>query len=122
MFRWTYVGVNTSIEGAGGQGCVDYIPTARRFLESVFVCIMFSYTAYWSYLKLKVEIPRQQSEPVKLRQAILVVHSFVFGIEFGFKLATSTLIWILNPCHIITVLQVGFGDVFNVGIFSVFMR
>ncbi|CAH8447643.1 unnamed protein product [Heterobilharzia americana] len=93
MFRWTY-------------GCVDYIPTARRFLESVFVCIMFSYTAYWSYLKLKVEIPRQQSEPVKLRQAILVVHSFVFGIEFGFKLATSTLIWILNPCHIITVLQI----------------
>ncbi|VDQ07257.1 unnamed protein product [Trichobilharzia regenti] len=108
MFYWTYVGVNTSIEGAGGPRCVEYISSQRKFLESVFICIVFSFTAYWSRTRLNVGIPRQCKEPLKLRQIILVIHSFAFGVEMGFKLATRTLIWILNPCHIITMLQILF--------------
>ncbi|VDO77297.1 unnamed protein product, partial [Schistosoma mattheei] len=103
---WTYTGVNTSIEGAGGQSCINYITTKRRFFESACVCITFLYTLYWSYLKFSVGNPRHSNEQTKLRQILLVLHTFVFGIEIGFKLATSTLIWILNPCHIITILQV----------------
>ncbi|CAH8830849.1 unnamed protein product [Trichobilharzia szidati] len=108
MFYWTYVGVNTSIEGAGGPRCVEYISSRRKFIESVFICIVFSYTAYWSRTRLNVGVPRQCKEPLKLRQIILVIHSFAFGVELGFKLATRTLIWILNPCHIITMLQILF--------------
>lgn len=106
MLSWTYTGVNTSIEGAGGQSCINYITTKRRFFESACVCITFLYTLYWSYLKFSVGNPRHSNEQTKLRQILLVLHTFVFGIEIGFKLATSTLIWILNPCHIITMLQV----------------
>ncbi|CAH8453001.1 unnamed protein product [Schistosoma mattheei] len=108
MLSWTYTGVNTSIEGAGGQSCINYITTKRRFFESACVCITFLYTLYWSYLKFSVGNPRHSNEQTKLRQILLVLHTFVFGIEIGFKLATSTLIWILNPCHIITILQILF--------------
>ncbi|CAI2724952.1 unnamed protein product [Schistosoma spindalis] len=108
MLSWTYTGVNTSIEGAGGQSCINYITTKRRCFESTCVCITFLYTLYWSYLKFSVGSPRHSDGQTKLRQILLVLHTFVFGIEIGFKLATSTLIWILNPCHIITMLQILF--------------
>lgn len=106
MLSWTYTGVNTSIEGAGGQSCINYITTKRRFFESTCVSVTFLYTLYWSYLRFSVGNPRYSNRQTKLRQILLVLHTFVFGIEIGFKLATSTLIWILNPCHAITMLQI----------------
>nr|CAX73116.1 budding uninhibited by benzimidazoles 3 homolog [Schistosoma japonicum] len=106
MLSWTYFGVNTSIEGTGGQSCVNYITTKRRLLESACVCIIFMYTLHRSYFKLNFDNPRHPIVQTKFRQILLLLHTFVFGIEIGFKLATSTLIWVLNPCHILTILQI----------------
>ncbi|KAK4472523.1 hypothetical protein MN116_003768 [Schistosoma mekongi] len=106
MLSWIYSGVNTSVEGAGGQSCVNYITTKRRLLESACICTTFLYALYWSYLKLSIDNPRHSVEQTKSRQILLLLHTFVFGIEIGFKLATSTLIWVLNPCHILTILQI----------------
>ncbi|CAH8451876.1 unnamed protein product [Schistosoma turkestanicum] len=105
MLRWTYIGVNTSIEGAGGQSCINYITAKRRCFESTCVCITFLYALYRSCPRFNVG-NLHSSQQTKLGQLLLVLHTFVFGIEIGFKLATSTFIWILNPCHVITILQI----------------
>lgn len=40
------------------------------------------------------------------KRALLVLVSMVFGMEIGFKFATKQLIYLLNPCHVTTAIQV----------------
>ena len=37
---------------------------------------------------------------------LLVVLTFIFGIELGFKLASKQTLYLLNPCHVLTAAQV----------------
>lgn len=40
------------------------------------------------------------------KQILLVVMTLILGLELGFKFASRSVIYILNPCHIITMIQV----------------
>ena len=41
-----------------------------------------------------------------MKRVILMSMCLIFGMEIGFKCATNQLIFILNPCHLITMTQV----------------
>lgn len=41
-----------------------------------------------------------------VKQILLIVMTFILGLEMGFKLASRSVIYILNPCHITTMIQV----------------
>lgn len=41
------------------------------------------------------------------KQVLLVLMTFVLGLELGFKFSSRTVIFLLNPCHITTIMQVG---------------
>ena len=34
-----------------------------------------------------------------------MVLAVTFGLEVGFKLSTGQVLWLLNPCHVLTVVQ-----------------
>lgn len=40
------------------------------------------------------------------RKLLLVIVSLVFGMEVAYKFSTRTVIFLLNPCHVITALQI----------------
>lgn len=107
MFDWAYNGVNTSVPGAGGAECADYLSFERRVYETLLVSSLFSYLALWSWSKLSLpESACAYQARQNLLRTLLFLHSFVFGIEIGFKLASRSLIWLLNPCHVLTMIQV----------------
>lgn len=58
------------------------------------------------YTKADLNIKRILSS--QRRTYLLVILTLVFGVEIGFKLQQKQLIFLLNPCHIFTMLQIYF--------------
>lgn len=41
-----------------------------------------------------------------MKQVLLIVMCIVFGIEIGYKISTRKLLYLLHPCHLMTIVQV----------------
>lgn len=106
--EWAYAGVNHSIAGNGGPECAQFVPGVRRIWETLLAVVWASTMVVWSYRRVQVPpAPRVVREDRGGKRCMLVLLCMVFGIEVGFKFSTRTVIYILNPCHVITMLQVG---------------
>lgn len=105
--EWAYAGVNHSIAGNGGPECAQFVPGLRRIWETVLAVLWASALVMWSYHRVQLPpAPRVVREDRGGKRCMLVLLCMVFGIEVGFKFSTRTVIYILNPCHIITMLQI----------------
>lgn len=110
LFSWAYSGVNFDLAGSGGIGCRDFISVKQWIIETVISCaaaslILCRAITHLTLPKNSILLP----DPVGKR-ILLVVHCLIFGIELGFKFATKQMIYILNPCHVATMMQVGLID------------
>lgn len=106
LFSWAYSGVNFDLAGSGGIECRDFISVKQRVIEIVISCaaaglILCRAIKHLTLPKNSIFLP----DPIGKR-ILLVVHCLTFGIELGFKFATNRMIFILNPCHIVTIMQV----------------
>ena len=103
-----YGGVDFSLPGNGGRECVGYLTGKQRIVETV-VYELFTIFVFWKMLGT-VSIPRdlpvyREGSGVGKR-LLLVSLCLFFGIEIGFKFATKQVIFLLNPCHVLTAMQV----------------
>lgn len=105
---WAYDGVNSSIPRNTGPECSEYLSIKRHWIEGVIVCFICCWTLKWAV---------QNSKPLKInystlhamtagRQLLLIIMTFTLGMELGFKLSQRSVIYILNPCHITSIIQV----------------
>ncbi|KAJ8281780.1 hypothetical protein COCON_G00042990 [Conger conger] len=111
---WMYGGVDPGIEGNGGPGCAGFLSAKQRIGESFFI-IMISVIEVVLALR-KISIPKdldemaKESEKTKKdslgKNLLLAALCLTFGVEVGFKFATKTVIYLLNPCHMVTMLQI----------------
>jgi len=108
MFEWAYEGVDHSLPGNGGQDCVDFIPTWQKLSESTLACIFAACCMKYAYKRVTLpEKPLPVTKPGDCgKRILLVAMCLTFGIELGFKFATRQFIWIFNPCHITSMIQV----------------
>ncbi|XP_059163055.1 transmembrane protein 164-like [Physella acuta] len=109
-FDWAYKGVDPSFPGNGGLECRDFLSISQRCWESVGASIVAVLALLYAYPRLRLPRPcpcgyRKNSEPLGKRLLLLLM-CLTFGIELGFKLATRQMIWIGNPCHLATMIQI----------------
>lgn len=105
-----YGGVDFTLPGNGGKECAEFLPLGQRVVETV-VYELFTILVFWKMLgKVSVpeDLPAYREGSGVGKRLLLVVHCLVFGIEIGFKFATKQVIFLLNPCHVITAIQVRF--------------
>lgn len=102
-----YSGIDFQLPGNGGQDCVSFLSDRRRIIESILAlavsCILISFGYCRLIFPTKTTIIRKDRGG---KRFLLVVLCLVFGIEIGFKFATRSLIFVLNPCHVTTMIQV----------------
>lgn len=105
---WLYKGVNNSIAGNGGLECVNFIPPIQKVVETCIVTVLTLGEAWYAFknAKLPKHIPPVTKPDSAAKRLMLVCMCVVFGMELGFKFATRQILWILNPCHLITMSQI----------------
>lgn len=124
MLEWTYAGINFSAKATepwaddGGIACAAHSSIRQRIFETILSSTIAACEIYYATHHAKNQLghqstsfPREyarerQGRPSVLRRLILVCYALLWGIEIGFKLASRQLIYILNPCHIVTLIQV----------------
>lgn len=105
--RWMYSGVDHSLEGNGGPDCVNYLSLVRRGLETSAVCTVASLSIRWGYRRAGLPNVKSAEQRARLgKQILLVIMCLTLGCEIGFKLATRTAIYLLNPCHVVSLMQI----------------
>ncbi|VDM78236.1 unnamed protein product [Strongylus vulgaris] len=96
-------GVDSTIPGNGGEECMTYLPTWQRFCETMIIVPLAIRTVLSIVPILDCSFssrPKNDS-----RYAVLTVYSIIFGAELAFKMISKTGIFLLNPCHITTAMQ-----------------
>ncbi|XP_077987796.1 transmembrane protein 164-like [Glandiceps talaboti] len=107
MFDWVYGGVDPKFVGNGGPECANFMSIYQRIIETIIVTTITALEAYYSWKHIKIpEVPRTEHIDRLGKRILLVVLCLTFGIEIGFKFATKTVIYLLNPCHLLTAIQI----------------
>ncbi|XP_059622229.1 transmembrane protein 164 [Phlebotomus argentipes] len=107
---WAYDGVNASVPRNCGPECANFLSTRRQWCESILVTSVSLWTLNWAIARVKTisrPVQRVTRDPAPwLKQLLLVGMTLTFGLELGFKFASRTVIYVLNPCHITTIIQI----------------
>ena len=107
MIDWAYSGVNSSLIGSGGPICASYMTLTRRLIETLFLLPVAVFLIKHGLRNISLpETPIHYSRDRGGKRLLLVLICLMWGIEIGFKFSSRTVIYLLNPCHVTTALQV----------------
>lgn len=121
---WVCGGVDPNLEGNGGPACVQFLPPVQRTLETLLIALiaLFEMAVTWPYLKVpSSSVHTSGGSERTMKRILLVLLCLTLGIEIGLKFASRTIIYLLNPCHMLSIIQVSIKVKVAVCIFVIFI-
>lgn len=114
LLDWVYGGVDPKFEGNGGPECAAFLNPQQRTIETLIIVLVSLVEVGVALKKIGTSTtlgvvgkdPPKAKEDSLGKNLLLVALCLTFGVEVGFKFATKTVIYLLNPCHVITMVQV----------------
>ena len=101
-----YGGIKPDIPGHGGEECASYLPKSTMLLETAITTAMMLVVAvlgWWTYT-MPSKFPVRDDHLGK--RFLLAALCLVFGLEVGYKVCSRQVLYLLNPCHVITMIEV----------------
>ncbi|XP_045772421.1 transmembrane protein 164 isoform X2 [Maniola jurtina] len=107
MFEWAYSGANKAVPRNVGPECAYFLSPQRQIIETLLVTTTCVYIIVKTYPKLHIskEVFYVKSDRGGKRLLVILL-ALLWGMEIGFKFASQTVIYLLNPCHITTLIQI----------------
>ena len=100
-----YGGIRADIPGHGGAKCVAYLSRSLMVADTTIASIMM--ITVLIYALKTYTLPRaikDDGNPLTKR-VLLVLIAVLFGIELGYKICSRQMLYIMNPCHVITAVE-----------------
>lgn len=101
-----YGGIRPDIPGHGGEECAAYLSKRTMIFETILSTAMMvtvGLFGLYTYTMPKVFPPEKCST---MKKVLLVLLCLVFGAEVSYKMASRQVLYLLNPCHIITIIEI----------------
>jgi hypothetical protein len=101
-----YGGIRPEIPGYGGKECASYLPPYQMIGETLLSTAMMIVVGIlgWKTLTMPKVFPKH--EDLASKRFLLVFMCLTFGIEIGYKLVNRSMLYLLNPCHVTTVIEI----------------
>ena len=107
MFEWAYSGVNASIPRNVGPECTNFLTPQRRIWETMLASVLIGLCLRWGYKRIVFPKAMDYGDTERTgKKILLVMMTLCLGIEIGFKFTSRTMVYLLNPCHVTTAVQV----------------
>ena len=115
LFEFMYIGVNHSMPGNGGIDCYNFLSLRQRIFDtatySVLLLIFIGPKVLRTIEHLRGLVVPSSVHPGSRaittgRKVLLISLCLTFGVELGYKISSQQLIYLLNPCHLLTAVQV----------------
>ncbi|PIK43070.1 putative transmembrane protein [Apostichopus japonicus] len=106
---WVCGGVDPNLEGNGGPACVQFLPPVQRLLETLLIAFiaLLEMAVTWPHLKVPSHTEHNSGGAERpMKKVLLVLLCLTLGVEIGLKFASRTIIYILNPCHMLSIVQI----------------
>lgn len=113
---WAYSGVNKTVPRNAGPECAEFLNPIWRRVETVIVLVMAVSCFRWGYSRITLPTAAYVRRDRSGRRALLVLMSLIWGMEIGYKFSSSTVIYLLNPCHVTTAIQVRCSSLFQINV------
>ena len=102
-----YGGIDPNIPGHGGEECAAFLPPRTMLMETLVSTIMMVVVGVFGLMTYSMPTSFPAFDNFSTKRVLLVLTCLVFGIEVGYKICSRQLLYLLNPCHIITIIEVG---------------
>lgn len=101
-----YGGIRANHTGHGGEDCASYLPLEMKLAETILVIVLMVPFALLGLKQYSTPCVSRKVEQTVTQKILLVLLSGILGIQIGYKICDHSLLYMLNPCHIMTVAEV----------------
>lgn len=102
-----YGGIRVSHPGHGGEECVSYLSWEMKVADTLLVAFLMVPFSLFALKQYSAPCVSRKVEQTVTQKLLVVLLSCVLGIQIGYKICDHSLLYMLNPCHIMTVAEVG---------------
>ena len=101
-----YGGIKPDIPGHGGEECAAYLSKGTMIFETLLSTMMMIIVGCFAVITFTIPRAFPARDDFASKRFLLVLLCLVFGIEIGYKICSKQVLYLLNPCHVITVAEV----------------
>ena len=101
-----YGGIKPEIPGHGGEECAAYLSRGTMIFETLLSTTMMIVVGAFALMTYSMPKAFPERDDFLGKRFLLVLLSLVFGIEIGYKICSKQVLYLLNPCHVLTIAEV----------------
>ena len=101
-----YGGVNPNIPGHGGPECAAFLSSKNKIFDTVVSTCMMITAGTFAYFTYTMPKRFPKTDDYTSKRLMLTLLCLIFGLEVGYKVCSRQVLYLLNPCHTITMVEI----------------